>query len=233
MTPARYHKLRQVLARRQPDLTVLAEGVHKSHNVAAILRTCDAVGVYRAHAVSPDGRMRRHHLITAGVDRWMRLVLHPDTGSAFRSLRADGWQLITAHHGADSVDYREVDYTAKVAIVMGTESYGVSRHALTHADQQVAIPMRGMVESLNVSVATALILFEAARQREAAGCYEQSRLSDEQARDTLFEWAYPYIARKCRALDRPYPSLSADGSIESNPLTDIRTGQRRWTLSDG
>lgn len=226
MTPQRYNRLRQVLARRQPDLTVLTDGVHKSQNVAAILRTCDAVGVYRAHAVSDQGEMRRHHMIAAGVNRWMRIVVHPGTEQAVQSLHGEGWRLIAADHGNDSVDYRDVDYTARVAIVMGNELHGVSPYAMAHADYRISIPMRGMADSLNVSVAAALILFEAARQREAAGLYSQSRLNDIETRETLFEWAYPHIAQRCRALNRPYPALSADGNLQSNPLAESTTSQR-------
>ena len=96
---------------------------------------------------------------------------------------------------------------------MGAELHGVSPEALELADAHVSIPMRGMVRSLNVSVATALLLFEAARQRDAAGMYDESRLEPDDFEKRLFEWAYPTLARARRRAGRPYPLLGPDGDI--------------------
>jgi tRNA (guanosine-2'-O-)-methyltransferase len=106
-----------------------------------------------------------------------------------------------------------VDFTRPTAIMMGAELHGVSPDGLDAADEHVALPMLGMVHSLNVSVATALLLYEALRQREAAGLYGLSRLDTERYRATLFEWAYPTLAARCRAGGRPYPDLDRDGQI--------------------
>jgi tRNA (guanosine-2'-O-)-methyltransferase len=219
MTPERFQKLKDVLARRQPDLSVVADGVHKARNLAALLRTCDAVGVWHAHAVAPRGGMRRHHMIAGGVHRWIDVTLHRTIEAAWRMLSEDGWQLIAADSEAGALDYRDADYTGKVAFVLGSELRGLSRYAIEHAHARVALPMRGMGASLNVSVAGALLLFEAARQREAAGLYLTSRLSPEDAERTLFEWAYPEIARRCRERGRAYPRLEPDGRMSANPLT--------------
>ncbi len=219
MTPERINKLRRILALRQPDLTLLAERVYKTHNFSAILRSCDAVGMFAAHAVAPHGTVRRYHMIAGGVNRWINVTLHDDTRQAYQALRAQGWRLIAAHHGPQAIDYRDVDYTGQVAIVVGMERDGLSDHAVNDADVRVSVPMRGMAQSLNVSVATALVLFEAARQREAAGLYERSRLTAAEAASTLFEWAYPHVARRCRRLGRAYPVLREDGSMAVNPLT--------------
>ena len=102
MTPERFYKLKSVLDRRQPDLTVLADEVHKSHNIAAILRTCDAVGVYQAHAISPGGAIRRHHMVSGGSRRWVDLVIHPSIHEALDTLRRDHWRLIAAHPSASA-----------------------------------------------------------------------------------------------------------------------------------
>jgi tRNA (guanosine-2'-O-)-methyltransferase len=97
--------------------------------------------------------------------------------------------------------------------MMGAELHGVSDEGLDAADGHVALPMMGMVHSLNVSVATALLLYEALRQREAAGMYRRSRLDPERYQATLFEWAYPTLASRFRAAGRPYPDLDRDGQI--------------------
>jgi tRNA (guanosine-2'-O-)-methyltransferase len=217
MTPERFAKLRRALARRQPDLTVLADSVNKTHNVSAILRTADAVGVHRIHAIATAG-MRRHHMIAGGTKRFVEVELHATTEAALAALRAASFTLVAAHAGPRARDYRDFDYTAKTALVVGAELIGVSAAALDAADAHVAIPMQGLGSSLNVSVATAVILFEAERQRLAAGLYEHSRLDVAEHDRTLFEWCYPAIAERCRQLERPYPVLTADGTMATNPL---------------
>ena len=218
MTPERFYKLKSVLDRRQPDLTVLADEVHKSHNIAAILRTCDAVGVYRAHAISPSGAIRRHHMVSGGSRRWVDLVIHSSIHEALDTLRRDNWRLIAAHPSASAKDYRDVDYTQRTAIFLGAERDGLEPDLVAAADEIIAVPMEGLVASLNVSVATALILYEAQRQRRAAGLYETSRLPADEYATTLFEWAYPDIAARCRRRGRKYPTLTNDGYLAENPL---------------
>jgi tRNA (guanosine-2'-O-)-methyltransferase len=218
MTPERFAKLRRALLRRQPDLTVLADCVNKSHNVSAILRTADAVGIRRLHAVSPTGAMRKHHMIAGGVKNWVEIELHASIEDALAALRSDGWRLVVAHAAPRALDFRAIDYTAKVAVVVGAELVGPSTAVLAAADDVVAIPMQGLGTSVNVSVAAAVILFEAERQREAAGFYAAQRLEPAEAERTLFEWAYPEIARRCRELRKPYPPLAPDGTILLNPF---------------
>ncbi len=218
MTPERFHRLRDVLTRRQPDLTVLAADVHKAHNISAVLRTCDATGIFRVHAVSTGGELRRHHMVAGGSNRWVDVKIHPDLNAAVQSLRDENWQLIAAHVSDSARDYRDVDYTRKVAIVLGSELDGLSPEAIDAADETIALPLEGMVASLNVSVAAAIILYEAQRQRRAAGMYEQSRLGRDEFATTLFQWSYPEIAERCRVRGQPYPDLTDEGVLKSNPL---------------
>src|SRR5688572_14406916 len=100
MTPERFAKLTAAVARRQPDLTVLMDAVNKSHNISAIIRTADAVGVHRIHALSTGGALRRHHMIAGGAKHYVALTLHGSTAAALAALRAEGWGLIAAHSGA-------------------------------------------------------------------------------------------------------------------------------------
>jgi tRNA (guanosine-2'-O-)-methyltransferase len=218
MTPERFAKLNAALARRQPDLTVYMDAVNKSHNVSAIVRTADAIGIHCLHALSTGGSLRRHHMIAGGAKHYVGLTLHDSAAAALTALRAAGWRLVAAHAGPGGRDYRGVDFTAKVALMVGAELGGLSEAALAAADERVAIPMHGLGTSLNVSVAAGMILVEAQRQRAAAGMYEHSRLGPAEFERTLFEWAYPDIAERCRQLDRPYPALTADGMLTSNPL---------------
>ena len=213
MRPERFRRLRGVLARRQPDLTVLLDRVNKSHNLSAILRNCDAVGVLEAHVVPAREGLGVHHGTSAGTKKWVRVRHHATTEDAVQMLKRGGFTVVAVHPSATSVDFRQVDFTPPTAIMLGAELHGVSDEGLRGADVHARIPMRGMVHSLNVSVATALVLFEAARQRQDAGMYEESRLDAAEFRRLLFEWAYPSIAVRRRRAGRPYPELTDDGEI--------------------
>lgn len=221
MTPERLAKLKAALSRRQPDLTVYTDAVNKSHNVSAIVRTADAVGIHRLHALSTGGALRRHHMIAGGAKHYVGLTLHTSTDTAIAALRAEGFRLVAAHASPRARDYRSVDYTVKIAIMVGAELVGLSEAALAVADEHIAIPMHGLGTSLNVSVAVGAILLEAERQRRAAGLYESSRLSPAEYDATLFEWCYPDIAERCRQLGRAYPPLTGDGMMTWNPLLDV------------
>ncbi|HUF75971.1 MAG TPA: tRNA (guanosine(18)-2'-O)-methyltransferase TrmH [Longimicrobiales bacterium] len=213
MRPERFRRLREVLARRQPDLTVLMDRVNKAHNFSAILRNCDAVGVLEAHAVAAEPGLEVHHATSAGTKKWVSVRRHTSVEEAVEHLRERGFRVLAAHPAPDAVDYREADYTRPVAITLGAELEGVSPEALERADVRVRVPMVGMVHSLNVSVASSLLLFEAFRQRTAAGLYEQSRLPADAFEARLFEWAYPTLARSRREQGLPYPRLDAEGQI--------------------
>ena len=218
MTPERFAKLRQVLAARQPDLTVLMENIHKSHNIAAVLRTCDAVGIFEAHGISHEGEIPRHHMVSGGTRKYVRTHLHNDVASACALLKASGHQLVAAHLTETAVDYRQVDYTQPTALILGSELWGVSQAAAESADSHVVIPMHGVVASLNVSVAAAILLYEARNQRQAADMYAECRITPEVFEATLFEWSHPKIARRCRLQGLPYPPLTDDGDLARNPF---------------
>lgn len=214
MNPQRFHRIRSVLLRRQPDLTVLMEHVNKTHNFSAILRNCDAVGILRAHAVLPDKGIDLHHHTSAGTTKWVDVQVHGTVKSAIAHLHQEGFVVLAAHPTPEALDYREVDFARPVAIMVGAELDGLSEEGLALADETVAIPMAGMVRSLNVSVATSLLLFEAFRQREEAGLYEASRIPEDEYVTLLFEWAYPEIAQVLRKRGDPYPPLTDDGEIQ-------------------
>lgn len=191
MTPERERRIRAVLARRQPDLTVVMDRVHKPHNLAAISRSCDAVGVHELHAVPLPGyatRLRRDKA-ASGAGKWLPLRKHADIAAAYDHLRGRGIRIHVAHECPEAVDYRDIDYTRPTAIVVGAELDGISEAAVAGADGAVSIPMMGMTRSLNVSVATAIILYEALRQRDAAGLYDRQRLLDEAVEEYVRLWS--------------------------------------------
>jgi tRNA (guanosine-2'-O-)-methyltransferase len=137
---------------------------------------------------------------------------------ACETLQARGFSVFAAHQSRRAVDFREVDYTKPAAVLLGGEVWGVSATAAALADAHITVPMLGMVSSLNVSVAAAVVMYEALRQRQAAGLYDRSRLDSQTYTRLLFEWAYPRIARRCRETGLDYPRLDADGDLVDNPF---------------
>lgn len=216
MIPRRYQKLKQVLDRRQPDLTVLTEDVHKPHNFSAIIRTCDAVGVFSIHAVnSQTQEMPTYTQVAQGSEKWVNLYTYSQVETALDQLHQEGFKIYAAHLSSDAVDYRQINYTQPTAILLGAEKWGVTQQAAKLVDGHIIIPMLGMVESLNVSVAAAVILFEAQRQRLEAGFYDRIRLDRVTYQQTIFEWGYPKIAALHRQKGEPYPLLGEEGEIIS------------------
>jgi len=222
LLPRRFERIKAVLDRRMGDLTVLLEHVEKPHNLSAILRSCDAVGVLEAHAVCLAGRLPTFNSTAQGSQKWVPLQLHESGVAAMQALKARGFRVYGTLLSATAVDYRSCDFTGPTAFVLGAEKWGLSPEAAALVDQAVIIPMRGMVQSLNVSVATAMLLAEALRQRQAAGLVPQAGegVEPERYRRQLFEWAYPQVADWCRREGRLYPALDGEGAIsEELPRT--------------
>lgn len=214
--PRRYQRIRQTLDRRQPDLTVITEDVHKPHNLSAIIRTCDAVGVAAVHAMNKvvDGEdLPTFTQVAQGSEKWVDLYRHDTVEGAIAELQTQGFKVYAAHLSDRAVDYRAVDYTQPTAVLMGAERWGVGSETADLVDGHVIIPMLGMVQSLNVSVAAAVILFEAQRQRLQAGFYDQPRLDPDVYRRKVFEWGYPDLVEHYRDRQLPYPDLDDQGQI--------------------
>ncbi|NQY33996.1 MAG: tRNA (guanosine(18)-2'-O)-methyltransferase TrmH [Alteromonadaceae bacterium] len=218
MTPERHQRIKQVLDQRQPDLTVCMEGVHKTHNLAAVVRTCDAIGVSDVHAVWKNEQMQVLGGSAAGSQNWIDVHNHSRTEDAIQALKAQNMQILVTNLSASAIDFREVDYTKPTAIILGQEKFGASDIALELADQDIVIPMVGMVQSLNVSVACSVVLYEAQRQRQLAGMYDTPRLSYERRQRVLFEGGHPIFAEACQRKGLPYPEIDEDGQIVASDI---------------
>lgn len=185
----RVAKLTQVLSRRQPDLTVVMENIHDPHNVSAMLRSCDAAGVlqvqllYTAEEFPKIGKKS-----SASAGKWVERRKFSRVEECYAALRKEEFRIYATHLTEQSVPLYDVDLTGKVAIVFGNEHRGVSEEAAGAADTNIRIPMAGMIQSLNVSVACAITLFEAVRQRLAQGDYDRPKFNERDLETMLEEW---------------------------------------------
>lgn len=224
MTPERLQRIRRVLHHRQPDLTLITDHVHKGRNLSAILRNCDAMGVGYVHAVYPRLDYDPFTGTSAGSHRWVETRVHARVADAVTAVRGQGMRVYAAHLSDRAVDYRDMDYTRPCAVMLGAEKWGVSEEALADVDGEIFVPMLGMTASLNVSVACALILMEARRQRESAGLYDQCRLDAGEYNRLMVEWGHQSVARYCRSRNLPYPELDEEGEIPASERERLRRG---------
>ncbi len=190
-TERRRARVAGVLARRQPDLALVLEDVHDLHNVGAILRTCDAVGVPRIHLVystedPPVGTFKRTS--SAGAAKWIDPIWHESVAACYAALSADGFTILATAFAPTATDLYVLDLLQPAAIVLGNEERGLSDDARTQADGSIMIPMMGMVQSLNVAVAAAVVLYEALRQRRAVGRYQLSSADDAASTLLIDDW---------------------------------------------
>lgn len=213
MSPERYQKIRHMLSMRQTSLTVCMEQVHKPHNVSAVIRSCDAVGIHNVHAVWDEENKKLRGGTAMGSQNWVYMQSHDSIGSAVAHLKAQNMQVLVTHLSDDAVDFRDIDYTQPTAIILGQEKHGATPEAIELADQDIVIPMVGMVQSLNVSVAAALVLYEAQRQRQIAGMYDTQQLNEQACQRMLFEGGYPVFRHMCDRKGIDYPQIDDQGQI--------------------
>ena len=215
MSPERFEKIKDVLNKRQPDLTVILDNVHKPHNIAAILRSCDATGIGTIHARSKNSKIGLNLKAASGSNQWVKVYFHNQLSELYKTLLEKNVNIFVANNSEGAIDFREVSYTSETAIVLGAELDGVSNDSLSFADREIKVPIVGMVESLNVSVTNAVILYEIQRQRKEAGLYKSRRLSINEYEKLLFEFSYPEVARILQKKGSPYPKLDKFGQIIS------------------
>ena len=189
-TEQRKAKFKAVLEKRQPDITVVLENVHDPHNVSAVLRSCDAVGLLEVNLIYYGGQVfpKLGEKSSASARKWIHLNKYESVDDCYNALRKEKMKIYTTNMSVDSVSLYDLDLTQPVALVFGNEHQGVSQEATEKADGNFLIPQVGIIQSLNISVATAVTLFEAFRQRLQAGFYDKSRLSEEKFEKIYREW---------------------------------------------
>jgi tRNA (guanosine-2'-O-)-methyltransferase len=192
MTPQRTEKLTSVLNKRQPDITIVLENVFDPHNISAVMRTCDAVGVQDIYILNT--KIPRHKKwgprSSSSAAKWLTIHQYENAEECFSSLRKRYSSILTTHLSSDAVSLHQLDFTRSIALVFGNEHSGVSEEIRDLADGNFLIPQAGIIQSLNISVACAVTLYEAYRQKDLAGHYDKRRLDDASYDELLKEWSF-------------------------------------------
>lgn len=190
MTPERSDRLNAVLGKRQPNLTVVLENVSDPHNISAVMRTCDAVGIQEIYILnSLIGKHKKWgSKSSSSASKWLNIHQFSDAPSCFSELRKNFSKIYATHLVSNASSLFELDLTQRVALIFGNEHSGVSEEAIEMADGNFIIPQVGIIKSLNISVACAVTLYEAFRQKEAAGHYDSPQLSGSQLNILQTKW---------------------------------------------
>jgi tRNA (guanosine-2'-O-)-methyltransferase len=192
MTPERRARLLAVLNKRQSDLTVVLENVFDPHNISAVMRTCDAVGVQEVYVLNT--KIPRHKKFGArsssSAAKWLSVYQFTEAEACFNALRQKYDRILTTHLSSDAVNLYDIDFTSRIALVFGNEHSGVSDEIRGMADGNFIIPQVGIIKSLNISVACAVTLYEAQRQKKLAGHYDTCRIPEGQLNELLNQWGF-------------------------------------------
>ena len=192
MTPERRHRLLTVLNKRQSDITVVLENVFDPHNISAVMRTCDAVGLQDIYVL--NNRIPPHKKwgskSSSSAAKWLTIHQFTDPVACFNQLRQNHDVILTTHLSSDAVSLHEIDFTKRIALIFGNEHSGVSAEIRELADGNFIIPQVGIIRSLNISVACAVTLYEAFRQKKLAGHYDNPSMLQAKREQLLNEWGY-------------------------------------------
>ncbi len=191
MTPERKQRITSVLDKRQDNLIIVLENVFDPHNISAVMRTCDAVGVQDVYVLNT--RIPLHKKwgakSSSSAAQWLTIHQYADARTCFDHLRSKVDHIFTTHLSSDAVSLYEMDLTGRIALVFGNEHSGVSEEILALSDGNFIIPQVGIIQSLNISVACAVTLYEAFRQKDAVGQYARPGLAVAQYDQLLKEWS--------------------------------------------
>ena len=191
MTPERLKKLSAVLDKRQDDITIVLENVFDPHNISAVMRTCDAIGVQEIYILNT--KIPRHKKwgskSSSSAKKWLTIHQYENAAECFSSLRNHYSSILTTHLSSDAIGLYQLDLTKSTALVFGNEHSGVSDEIRALADGNFIIPQVGIIRSLNISVACAVTLYEAHRQKTLAGHYDQQKIDESKYNALMSTWS--------------------------------------------
>ena len=190
MTPERKQRLTSVLDKRQGNITIVLENVFDPHNISAVMRTADAIGLQDIYIL--NNKIPRHKKwgarSSSSAAKWLSIHQFTDAAECFSSLRERYSTILTTHLSSDAIGLHQIDFAQSIALVFGNEHSGVSDEIRAMADGNFIIPQVGIIKSLNISVACAVTLYEAFRQKSLAGHYNQPGLDPVRYEDLMRKW---------------------------------------------
>jgi tRNA (guanosine-2'-O-)-methyltransferase len=188
-TEVRETRVRQVLSMRQKGLALVLANIHDPHNVSAIYRSCDAFGVPKVYLYYTDTPFPTLGAkSSASARKWVQSERHANAEGLLRALKGQAMRVYATSCSGTAKPMGDIDFTLPTAIILGNEHRGVDEEFQGRVDGEVYIPMYGMIQSFNVSVAAAILLAEASRQRRSAGMYERSAYSAEELEVMYESW---------------------------------------------
>ena len=224
ITPERQYLWRQVLARRCSDLVLVIENCSDPHNATAAMRTCDTYGVMRVFVTTDRSSFKINRRMSQGAHKYIDLQVRSDISEVYQQLRAEGYSIYATDLQADSVSgpqalRHEMQDGKKLAVVFGSEGFGLSGEAVDGADGHFLIPMVGVSQSLNLSVSVATTLY--ALRGDDLAADRPGGMPDEEQQAYYDAWLR---AQKGEAVDRAVASWAAkEGTDRKGELLDEYT----------
>ena len=206
ITEERKERFLQVISVRTNHFTVAMEDVFQMHNTSAVVRTCEVFGVQQAHSIEGRFGKRLDAKIAMGAQKWVDVFRYNDTQSCINALRAQGYQIVATTPHKDAYFLNDFDISKKSAFFFGTEKEGLSEQVLSQADTYLKIPMVGFTESLNISVAVAIVLQQLTDKLRRSQVAWQ--LTEEERLSTLINWTKKSI-RNVKDVLKRYEELTA------------------------
>ncbi len=190
MTPERREKLITVLNKRQNDITIVLENVSDPHNISAVMRTCDAVGVQEIYVLNTIIPLHKKWgaRSSSSAAKWLTIHQFDNARECFACLREKYSTILTTHLSSDAVSLHSINFSQPIALVFGNEHDGVTEDIRKLADGNFIIPQVGIIRSLNISVACAVTLYEAFRQKNLAAHYLNKKLDNSTFDKLLGDW---------------------------------------------
>lgn len=215
MLPKRLEKLKTIALKRQLNITVILENIRDTHNIGAVMRTCDSIGIREIYAVYSDPeinlkRMKLGKRTSSGSRKWVRVFLYNELAPCIEAVRKKYDRILCTHLASDAQSLYDLELTGSIALVFGNERRGISDELLALSDGNFIVPQMGMVQSLNISVACAITLYECFRQRQAKGLYEENTTGSAEDFQTVIDEYIDISANKltgkhAKKVDRLFP----------------------------
>jgi len=200
-------RFEEILSQRTRHITCVLENIVDAHNANAVIRTCECFGIQDIHVIENENRFKAAKKVLQGAHKWLSILKYKEVGSksmdCIQLLKAKGYKIVATSPHSGSIDIHDLDLKQPLAIVMGQENVGISDVVKVEADVFVKIPMHGFTESLNISVAAAILLQDISSRLRRTDTVNW-KLSTEEKDEIRREWTLKNIYRNELLIERFY-----------------------------